>query len=65
MPAKNMPVQKLKVAFLPLRLPFSGLVTPKAEILTTGKSHKMSGNRLPTIIKKKQRTKGQKNQEKR
>ena len=34
-----MPVQRLKVAFLPLDLPCSGPVTHSGEILTTGKSH--------------------------
>ena len=33
-----MPVQRLKVAILPLDLPCSGPVTYSAEILTTGKS---------------------------
>jgi len=36
----NMPVQRLKVAVLPLDLPCSGPVTHSGEILTTGKSHK-------------------------
>jgi len=35
-----MPVQRLKVAILPLDLPCSGIVTHSGEILTTGKSHK-------------------------
>ena len=39
MPSLNMPVQRLKVAILPLDLPCSGLVTHSGEILTTGKSH--------------------------
>ena len=34
-----MPVQRLKVAILPLDLPCSGPVTHSGEILTTGKSH--------------------------
>jgi len=38
-PSLNMPVQRLKVAILPLDLPFSGPVTHSREILTTGKSH--------------------------
>ena len=38
-PSLNMPVQRLKVATLPLDLPFSGPVTHSGEILTTGKSH--------------------------
>ena len=37
MPSQNMPVQKLKVAILPLDLPCSGPVTHSGEILTTGK----------------------------
>ena len=39
MPSLNMPVQRLKVAILPLDLPCSGPVTHSEEILTTGKSH--------------------------
>ena len=35
----NMPVQRLKVAILPLDLPCSGPLTHSGEILTTGKSH--------------------------
>ena len=38
MPSLNMPVQRLKVAILPLDLPRSGPVTHSGEILTTGKS---------------------------
>jgi len=38
-PALNMPVQRLKVAILPLDLPCSGSVTHSGEIFTTGKSH--------------------------
>jgi len=38
-PPLNMPVQRLKVATLPLDLPCSGPVTHSQEILTTGKSH--------------------------
>jgi len=34
-----MPVQRLKVAILPLDLPCPGPVTLSREILTTGKSH--------------------------
>jgi hypothetical protein len=34
-----MPVQRLKVAILPLDLACSGPVTHSGEILTTGKSH--------------------------
>ena len=39
MPSLNMPLQRLKVAILPLDLPCSGPVTHSGEILTTGKSH--------------------------
>jgi len=39
MPSINTPVQRLKVAILPLGLPCSGPVTHSGEILTTGKSH--------------------------
>jgi len=39
MPSLNMPVQRLKVAILPLDLPCSGPITHSGEILTTGKSH--------------------------
>jgi len=39
MPSQNMPVQRLKVAVLPLDLPWSGPITHSGEILTTGKSH--------------------------
>jgi len=39
MPSPNMPVQRLKVAILPLDLPCSGPVIHSGEILTTGNSH--------------------------
>jgi len=39
MPSLNMPVQRLKVAILPLDLPCSGPVTHSGEILTKGKYH--------------------------
>ena len=39
MKSLNMPVQRLKVAILPLDLRCSGPVTHSGEILTTGKSH--------------------------
>jgi len=39
MPSLNMPVQRLKVAILPLDLPCSGSATHSGEILTTGKNH--------------------------
>jgi len=38
MPFLNLPVQRLKVAILPLDLPCSEPVTHSGEILTTGKS---------------------------
>ena len=38
MPTLNKPVQRLKVAILPLDLPCSGPVIHSGEILTTGKS---------------------------
>ena len=40
MPFQNMPVQRLKVAFLLLDLPWFGLITHSREIQTTDKSHK-------------------------
>ena len=39
MPFLNMPVQRLKVAILPLDLTCSELITNSGEILTIGKSH--------------------------
>jgi len=39
MSSLNLPVQRLKVAILPLDLPCSGPVTHSGKILTTGKSH--------------------------
>jgi len=39
MPSQNMPVQRLKVAILPLHLRCSGPVIHSGGILTTGKSH--------------------------
>jgi hypothetical protein len=39
MPSQNMPVQRLKVAILPLDLTCSGLITHSGEILTIGKPH--------------------------
>jgi hypothetical protein len=38
-PSKITPVQRLKIATLPLDLPCSGFVTQSWEILITGKSH--------------------------
>jgi hypothetical protein len=40
MPSQSTPVQRLKVAILPLDLPWSGPVTHSADISITGKSHK-------------------------
>jgi len=51
MPSLNMPVQRLKVAILPLDLPCSGPVTHSGEILTTGKSHGKKPDRLPRVMK--------------
>jgi len=39
MPSLNTPVQRLKVAILPLDVPCSGRVTHSREILTTGNFH--------------------------
>jgi hypothetical protein len=46
MPSLNMTVQKLKVAVLPLDLPYSGPITHSGEILTTGKSHGKKPERM-------------------
>jgi len=46
MPSLNTPVQRLKVAMLPLDLPCSGPVTHSGEILTTGKSHRKKPDRF-------------------
>jgi hypothetical protein len=46
MPSINMPVQRLKVATLPLDLPCLGPVTHSGEILTTGKSHRKKPDRF-------------------
>jgi len=51
MPSLNMPVQRLKVAILPLDLPCSGPVTHPGEILTTGKSHGKKPDRLLRVMK--------------
>jgi len=48
MPSLNMPVQRLKVAILPLDLPCTGPVTNSGEILTTGKSHGKKPDRYKT-----------------
>ena len=50
MPSLNRPVQRLKVAILPLDLPCSGPVTHSVEILTTGKSHGKKPDRFSIII---------------
>jgi hypothetical protein len=42
----NMPVQRPKVAILPLDLPCSGPITHSGEILTTGKSHRKKLDRF-------------------
>jgi len=47
MPSLNMPVQRLKVAILPLDLPYSGPLTHSGEILTTGKFHGMKMDSRP------------------
>jgi hypothetical protein len=39
MSSQNMPVQRLKVAILPLDLTLPGLITHSGEILTIGKPH--------------------------
>jgi hypothetical protein len=49
-PSLNMPVQRLKVAILPLDLPCSGPVTHSGEILTTGKSHGKKPDRSLKMI---------------
>jgi len=46
-----MPVQRLKVAILPLDLPSSRPVTHSGENLTTGKSHGKKPDRLPRVMK--------------
>jgi hypothetical protein len=46
MPSLNIPVQRLKVAIVPLDLAFSGPVTNSGEILTTGKSHRKKPHRF-------------------
>jgi len=51
MPSLNMPVQRLKVAILPLDSPCSGPVTHSGGILTTGKSHGRKPDRLTRVMK--------------
>jgi len=46
-----MPVQRLKVAILPLGLPFSGPVTHSGEILTTVKYHGKKPDRFSVLLK--------------
>jgi len=46
MPSLNVPVQRLKVAILPLDFLCSGPVTHSGEILTTGKSHRKKSDRM-------------------
>jgi len=45
-PSLNMPVQRLKVAILPLDVPCYRPVTHSGEILTTGKSHGQKPDRF-------------------
>jgi hypothetical protein len=45
-PCLNMPVQRLKVAILPLDVPCSGPVTHSGKILTTGESHRKKPDRF-------------------
>jgi hypothetical protein len=40
-PPQNMSAHRMKVAVLPLDLPYSGLLTHSGEILTNGKSQNM------------------------
>jgi len=54
MPSLNMPVQRLKVAILPLNLHCSGPVTHSGEILTTGKSHGKKPDRFSLNDRKTQ-----------
>ena len=49
MPSLNMPVQRLKVAILPLDLPCSEPVTHSGEILATGKSQAKKPERFSII----------------
>ena len=52
-PTQNMPVQRLKVAILPMDLPCSGIVKHPGEILATGKSLKKKTEKWPLDCKKK------------
>jgi hypothetical protein len=52
MPSLNLPVQRLKVAVLPLDLPYSGPVTLLGKILTTGKSHEKKPDVGPERVNK-------------
>jgi len=50
MPSQNMPVQRLKLAILPLDFPCSGPITHSGEILTTDKTHGRKLERFfPTV----------------
>jgi hypothetical protein len=46
----NMPVQRLKLATLPLDITCSGLVTHSGEIFTTGKSHGKKPDRFSKLV---------------
>jgi len=50
MPTLNTPVQRLKVAILPLDLPSSEPITLSGEILTAGKSHGKKPDRFSLKI---------------
>jgi hypothetical protein len=51
MPFQNIPVQRLKVAILPLDVTSYELVTHSGEIQTTGKSHEKKMDRLsPKVL---------------
>ena len=50
MPSLNRPVQRLKVATLPLDLPCSGPVTISGEISVTGKSHGKKPDRFSILM---------------
>jgi len=51
MPSQNIPVQRQKVAILPLDVTPCELVTHSGEILTTGKSHEMKLDRMsPKVL---------------
>jgi len=54
MPSLNKPVQRPKVATLPLDLPCSGPVSHSGEISTTGKSHGKKPDRFSLNGKQKE-----------